>query len=171
MTSSVARPVAAQTSQSCSSGALRQRATVTPPSQVTVKSLPSPVSMMTQSPGEEASPSPAPDVVMAAPPMVESPPLLPLPLPPPGLEVDLEPSEEELGPEEPACAEPEMEVDWAHQDDDEEPEALAAEPQHQTAEPQPQALAAAPQAAEVLLPLREVEPPRGGGRISMKRRA
>ena len=66
---------------------VRQRATVTPPSQVTVKSLPSPVSMMTQSsPGEEASPSPAPDVVMAAPPMVESPPLLPLPLPPPGLE-------------------------------------------------------------------------------------
>ena len=95
---------------------VRQRATVTPPSQVTVKSLPSPVSMMTQSsPGEEASPSPAPDVVMAAPPMVEPPPLLPLPLPPPGLEVDLEPSEEELEPEEPACAEPEMEVDWRTQ--------------------------------------------------------
>ena len=56
-----------------------------------------------------------------------------------------------------------MEADGANQDDDEEPEALVAEPQPQTAEaePQPQALAAAPQAAEVLLPLREVEPPSG----------
>ena len=55
-------------------------------------------------------------------------------------------------------------MDWAHQDDDdEEPEALAAEPQPQTAEvePQPQALAVAPQAAGVLLPLLDVEPTKG----------
>ena len=76
------------------------------------------------------------------------------PLPPPGLE-----SADELEPLEPTCVDPEIEVDWAQQDENEDE--LEDEESQALADPQSPRRCCC----------RIGEPSHRGGRLSMKRRA